>query len=155
MLDFPNSPTNGQQYNAPNGVMYIYSTANGLWMASGASTSSSTINATPPLNPYIGQLWWSPDLGQLFIYYFDGNSSQWVPATTSVAQQATAPGDFFATYTGAIAAAAGTVLFPNVITGNSGGWYNPANGRFTPPAGRYRIQACLGGSMSTGAPGSQ
>jgi len=141
MLDFPNSPTNGQQYNAPNGVMYIYSTANGLWMASGASTSSSTINATPPLNPYIGQLWWSPDLGQLFIFYFDGNSSQWVPATTSVAQQATAPGDFFATvgstYTPNTTPAA--IVFNTVKTGNAGGWFNTANGRFTPPAGRYFI----------------
>ena len=145
-LDFPNSPVNGQQYNAPNGVMYIYSSANGLWMASGASTSSSTINATPPLNPYIGQLWWSPDLGQLFIYYFDGNSSQWVPATTSVAQQATAPGDFCATAIGQTFTSATAVAVPNtIVSGNSGGWYNSSNGRFTPPAGRYRIMASVFG----------
>src|SRR5262249_23272477 len=85
----------------------------------------------------------------------DGNSSQWVPADVSVAQQATAPGDFLATSTAATPAATQTIIFPTVVTGNSGSWYNVANGRFTPPAGRYRISACLGRSMSTGSPGSQ
>jgi len=153
-LDFPASPTDGQQFNAPNGVMYVWNAAGGLWLAQGGSTSSATISATPPANPFIGQLWWSPDLGRLFIFYFDGNSSQWVPASPTTAG-GTAPGDFFATYTGTIPAAAQTIVFPTVVTGNSGGWYNPSNGRFTPPAGRYRISACLGGSMSTGSPGSQ
>ena len=39
------------------------------------------IGVNPPLNPLAGQLWWrnDPD-GQLFIYYDDGSSQQWVQA---------------------------------------------------------------------------
>src|SRR5262245_17167679 len=98
-LDFPASPTDGQQFNAPNGVMYVWNAAGGLWLAQGGSTSSATISATPPSNPFIGQLWWSPDLGRLFIYYFDGNTYQWVDAspTTPLLQSI----DFFAMNTAA------------------------------------------------------
>jgi hypothetical protein len=31
MIDFPNSPTDGQQFAAPNGVTYVWSAATGLW----------------------------------------------------------------------------------------------------------------------------
>jgi hypothetical protein len=33
---------------------------------------------TPPASPYPGQLWWASLVGQLFVYYQDANSSQWV-----------------------------------------------------------------------------
>lgn len=33
---------------------------------------------TPPSTPYPGQLWWASAVGQLFIWYSDVNSSQWV-----------------------------------------------------------------------------
>lgn len=32
----------------------------------------------PPTNPYPGQLWWASLVGQLFIWYVDANSGQWV-----------------------------------------------------------------------------
>jgi hypothetical protein len=37
-----------------------------------------TISDTPPQNPGIGELWWDSVGGQLYIYYNDGTSSQWV-----------------------------------------------------------------------------
>jgi hypothetical protein len=33
---------------------------------------------TPPSSPYPGQLWWASTAGQLFIWYSDPTSSQWV-----------------------------------------------------------------------------
>ena len=39
-----------------------------------------TISDTPPLNPAHQDLWWESDSGDLFIYYDDGTSAQWVEA---------------------------------------------------------------------------
>jgi len=102
MLDFPNSPTAGQLYAAPNGVTYQWSTTYTAWLPL-AVTSAGT-------------------------------------------------GDFFATTTALIPTGGPTtVVFPTVVTGNSGGWYSTANGRFTPPAGRYAFFAQLTASSTTGA----
>jgi len=54
-------------------------------LAAGASISVGT---TPPGSPAANQLWWNTDAsaggGQLYIYYNDGNTTQWVPASPSV-----------------------------------------------------------------------
>src|SRR5215475_5983427 len=39
-LDFPNAPTNGQQYSAPNGVIYTYDGV--AWTTSGVLSTGST-----------------------------------------------------------------------------------------------------------------
>jgi hypothetical protein len=57
-------------------------------------------------------------------------------------------GDFFVTGAGALMAPPSNGTFftmkpATAVTGNSGGWYNPATGVFTPPAGRYRLFAEL------------
>jgi len=41
------------------------------------------IDPTPPLNPNVGDLWWRDTDGNLFVYYDDGNSRQWVPAVST------------------------------------------------------------------------
>jgi hypothetical protein len=78
-LDFPNSPSNGQ----------IYSSGSSAWLFDGTKwTPSGTgflafIGDTPPTPPPTpGLLWWnsSPGIGQLYVYYNDGTSSQWVAA---------------------------------------------------------------------------
>jgi len=150
MLDFPASPTDGQQFNAPNGILYQWNAAGSVWLAMGGSTSSATISATPPSNPFVGQLWWSPDLGRLFIYYNDGNSSQWVPASPTAPLLQSV--DFFATGTPALGTTAQVFTLASSV-GNSGAWYNSANGRFTPPAGRYNLFAMIGGLSNAGAIG--
>jgi len=45
---------------------------------SGAQVMS--IGDNPPASPVAGQTWWESDTGNMFVYYNDGNSSQWVPA---------------------------------------------------------------------------
>ena len=44
-----------------------------------------TVSDTPPPTPSTNQLWWNSALGSLFIYYYDGNSTQWVPAAAAAA----------------------------------------------------------------------
>jgi hypothetical protein len=55
---------------------------------------SITVSDTAPTDPAPanGDLWWKSDDGKLFVYYVDGDSSQWVDAAgPSVAVQSTAP----------------------------------------------------------------
>src|SRR5215475_484484 len=126
MLDFPASPTNGQLFTGANGVVYQWNSVGGLWLVYGVGTNSGIVGDTPPANPVAGQFWFNSALGQLFVWYTDPNSSQWVPASPSTAATAgTTPGDFFAN-TGFI-----TVNVPAttwtpvtgvpVVTGNAGG----------------------------------
>lgn len=46
------------------------------------NSSSVTISVDPPATPKVGSLWWESDSGNLYIYYNDGDSSQWVIATS-------------------------------------------------------------------------
>ena len=82
-IDFPPSPTDGQLFSAPNGVIYQWSAPFTAWLSLGGANSGAYVGSTPPTNPYVGQFWWSNETGALFIYYFDGSSSQWVPANPS------------------------------------------------------------------------
>ena len=51
-----------------------------------------TVSATAPASPDDGDLWWDSDDGELYLYYNDGTSSQWVAAAgPSVTVAATAP----------------------------------------------------------------
>lgn len=43
-----------------------------------------TVSDTAPASPSEGDLWWDTVSGQLFIWYVDANSSQWVVANVSV-----------------------------------------------------------------------
>lgn len=52
-----------------------YARKNGAWDA----VLVVAIGDNPPASPAIGQLWWESDTGNLFIWYDDGNSVQWVP----------------------------------------------------------------------------
>ena len=92
-LDFPDptqqlpfgefSPTSKPA--STNGVVYNF--IRNRWVAyipidteSGASVE---VGETPPQNPEVGDLWWdsSDDSGRLFVWYDDGNTSQWVDAS--------------------------------------------------------------------------
>jgi len=75
-MDFPASPAIGQQFS--NGVT--------TWQWDGTGwnivpqVGPAFISDTPPPNPAIGQQWWRSSNGQLYIWYDDGNSKQWVQA---------------------------------------------------------------------------
>jgi len=42
--------------------------------------SAATVSATAPSSPAVGTLWWDTNSGQMYVWYDDGNSQQWVVA---------------------------------------------------------------------------
>jgi hypothetical protein len=65
-------------------VAYGGAAAGGGGAVAGGGTAT-WIGPTPPTAPTVGQFWWrnDPD-GTLYVYYDDGNSQQFVPATPTV-----------------------------------------------------------------------
>ena len=49
--------------------------------AAGGGGSSVSIGPSPPASPSAGDLWWNDEIGRMFVYYVDANSSQWVDAS--------------------------------------------------------------------------
>jgi len=49
--------------------------------------SAAVISDDPPLSPTAGQMWWESDTGNLYIWYADVDSSQWVHVTGPVGAQ--------------------------------------------------------------------
>lgn len=151
---------------APIGTIYMRADAPGVpsYNFDGTNTGWSTVGGvwvgtTPPVNPQQGQQWWYSDNvsggGQMFLYYVDpsGAPGQWVASSPSTSAASTTPGgDFCATGTGAAMSGTPTTLVPTtIISGNTGAFYNIANGRYTPPAGRY----VLNGWVRIDGPASQ
>lgn len=79
-IDFPASSTNGQLFAAANGVTYRYATPPGIWTVANGPADTVIAADTPPSNPVPNQLWFHSMLGQLFIFFDDGSSQQWIPA---------------------------------------------------------------------------
>lgn len=46
----------------------------------GGGSASISISDTPPPTPVAGDMWWDSSSGNLFVYYDDGSSTQWVIA---------------------------------------------------------------------------
>jgi hypothetical protein len=55
---------------------------NGTPISTGGGASVA-ISDSAPSSPTANSLWWSSDLGKLFIYYNDGSSNQWVETSPS------------------------------------------------------------------------
>lgn len=72
-LNFPSSPTNGQQYQN-----WIYDSAKGAWEAKPLEAMAATPSPTAPLAPQSGDMWYNTNDGGVYLYYNDGNTSQWV-----------------------------------------------------------------------------
>ncbi len=83
MLNFPSNPTVGDVYTVNNESWQWDGTA---WIPVSPTTTYSpvTISTFAPSSPISGDLWWNSVTGNLFIYYQDIDSSQWVAVTTPV-----------------------------------------------------------------------
>ena len=79
MINFPDSPAVNQTFTAA-GVTWVW---DGIkWnMSSIAGSPFIFISTSPPANPTVGALWWDSIGGQLYIWFNDGSSTQWVSAT--------------------------------------------------------------------------
>jgi hypothetical protein len=76
----PASPWNGQLiFETDTLNALVYRTSSTSWNIVGGSTVSSD----PPANAGSGNFWWDSDNGKLYIYYNDGNTSQWVSANSN------------------------------------------------------------------------
>lgn len=84
-FDFPPG-TEGLEFTPVSGLTYVYKTNRWVVKSSFNPMSVLVVSDTPPALPVHGQLWWESDAGNLFIWYNDGNSSQWV--------QVNVPSDF-------------------------------------------------------------
>jgi hypothetical protein len=75
MLDFPNPPlTVGQVWNN-------WTWDGTKWTASTPAPPLVSIGTVAPTSPAVGDFWWDSTGGNLYVYYNDGSSSQWVPST--------------------------------------------------------------------------
>lgn len=86
-LKISNSTVNAQ-ITIPTAAQWTggnyYLNANGSWSIAGGS--SVTIANTAPGSANVGDLWWdkTEGIGQLYIWYDDGDTQQWVQATPGI-----------------------------------------------------------------------
>jgi len=74
----PGTPYTGQSiFETDTGDSFIWDGS--AWQPGGGG-GSIEISATAPSSPAAGDLWWDSDNGNLYIYYDDGDSQQWVAA---------------------------------------------------------------------------
>ena len=71
-----------------NQVLKTDGSGNLSWVAQAAAGASVTPSATAPGSPSDGDLWFSETNGVTYVYYNDGNSSQWVASGTPSASVA-------------------------------------------------------------------
>jgi hypothetical protein len=69
----PDAPSDGN----------IYGRKNGTWTPAGGGAGGIYIQDTYPTAPLPNSLWWRSTDGQMFVYYNDGTSSQWVTANST------------------------------------------------------------------------
>lgn len=82
--------------NYADGVLYYKNASNTISAIStgsgGGGGSSVTVSTTPPILPAAGDLWWNSEEANLYIYYADGDSSQWVTASRAKRGEQGLPG---------------------------------------------------------------
>ena len=74
-------------YNTTDPAIFLKDSNNNVIRISGVGNIADDgqvelpASTTPPLNPEDGNLWYNSDDGRLYIYYNDGDSTQWVDAS--------------------------------------------------------------------------
>ena len=76
-------------WDATTRILYIL--RGGTWTpvssdggGGGGGGATVTVSETPPTSPVQGDLWWDTIGGNLYVYYIDANSNQWVIASPNV-----------------------------------------------------------------------
>ncbi len=92
--------TTGERPTAATGLMRWNTTTSGVEIYNGsewtpAGGSATTIATTAPTSPTpkSGDMWWDNENGELFIYYNDGDTSQWVSLFGSDSEALSSIGD--------------------------------------------------------------
>ena len=87
-INFPNSPTDGQTVVLANKTL-VWSSATGTWNVQSSASSgggSLSISDTVPSSPSDGDMWFNSTSLNLYAYYDDGNSQQWIELSSNDAQ---------------------------------------------------------------------
>ncbi len=71
----PTGPTGPSGSTGAQGAQGAQGASGGGGGGGGANVS---VGSNPPGSPSAGDLWWDSDVGELYIYYADGDSNQWV-----------------------------------------------------------------------------
>ncbi len=151
-LNFPDAPADGQIFQN-----WTWSAATGAWLPSSTVGSGIIVSDTPPASPTAGALWWESDTGTLYVYYNDGNSSQWVQVLAGAPPKT---GLFIADRNGTdqtgITTQTDTKIVWINVAGNADGWFNVTNGRYTPQlAGTYVFMLNAAPQVGTGGQSGQ
>ena len=119
-LAFPRVPYENQQVSN-SGNIWIWNGFAWDLLADGTTAGGGTsleVSDTAPTNPDSGSLWFNSSDGNLYVYYQDGDSGQWIQPASSPYGSGGASGG--ATFTGGLVPGAttfaGTVQFQNAIT---------------------------------------
>jgi len=82
-LDFPANPIDGEIYGS-----YVYNLSKGVWQGREESNTVAVVSPSVPATANPGDIWFNSAFGIAYIYYDDGNSSQWLelvsPAPASI-----------------------------------------------------------------------
>ena len=106
-------------YGTSGQVLQSNGDAAPTWVTINAS-AGVTIGDTAPSSPSEGDQWWDSSVGRLYIYYNDGNSSQWVDASPSLVGPAGADGADGTTYTTTSNVQLGSLGIGTPASGTSG-----------------------------------
>lgn len=68
-------------YEALDEQALVYDASSDKWINADVA-GGVEVSATAPASPSPGDLWWNSDTGNLFVYYDDGDSQQWVDAAS-------------------------------------------------------------------------
>jgi hypothetical protein len=72
---------NGSAVNAANSATDAAQSADDA-QSSASKAASAFVAASPPLSPSVGNMWWDTVGGQMYVWYDDGDSQQWVQANS-------------------------------------------------------------------------
>ena len=72
------------------------------------------MDAVPPIDPISGDLWWDTDEGNMYVWYDDGFSQQWVPAISLTLQSISADYAVSASYSD-FATTAATASYVDIV----------------------------------------
>ena len=71
-INFPDTPSDGQVQGG-----FKYNSSKGVWEGIELAQTAS-VGDNAPTSPDNGDLWWDSSTGQMYIYYVDGSSNQWI-----------------------------------------------------------------------------
>lgn len=118
-LNFPANPYPNQEVSA-DGTVWIWDGTVWNLLASGGTTGSGTslvVSETPPSAPASGSLWFNSIDGNLYVYYEDADSSQWIqPASSPFGSSGGGGGTFAGGLVSGSTTFASAVEFQNAIT---------------------------------------